>query len=132
VRGVGARNSFPAAGKSSFQSWNVQPLCEGLNWQVSPTSLHLQFWPSFGPAGIRIQTHNHFLGCHKYFALVPDTMHFLRRFGGPIAAIVALIGLSVIAVVSIGEGFKSFLVQRDGNMLRRRDGSTLTFSMPWK
>lgn len=64
--------------------------------------------------------------------LVLDAMHFLRRFGGPIATIIGLIVLSVIAVVSIGEGFKSFIVRRDGIKLRRRDGSTLTFSMPWK
>jgi hypothetical protein len=59
-------------------------------------------------------------------------MHFLRRFGGSITAISFLVSLSVITVVLMGEGFKIFLVRRDGIKLRKRDGSTITFSLPWK
>jgi hypothetical protein len=60
-------------------------------------------------------------------------MHFLLRFGGRISAIIALIGLSILAVVSVGEGFKVFLARRDGLQLSKRDGaSTITLNMPWK
>jgi hypothetical protein len=60
-------------------------------------------------------------------------MRFPRRFGGRVAAIIGLITISVIAIVSIGQGFKVFGVRRDGINLRRRDGSsTMTLDMPWK
>jgi hypothetical protein len=59
-------------------------------------------------------------------------MRFPRRFCGRIAAIIALITFSVIAIVSIGEGFKAILVRRDGVKLDKRDGSsTVTLDMPW-
>ncbi|KAF8855806.1 hypothetical protein BDZ45DRAFT_746095 [Acephala macrosclerotiorum] len=58
-------------------------------------------------------------------------MQFMRRFGSPIIAIAVLIGLSVLTIVSIGEGFKLFVVRKDGIKIRRRDGTTITFNMPW-
>jgi hypothetical protein len=60
-------------------------------------------------------------------------MRFPRRFGGRLAAIIGLITISVIAIVSTGEGFKAIFVRRDGFKLHRRDGSsTVTVNMPWK
>jgi hypothetical protein len=60
-------------------------------------------------------------------------MPFPRRLSGRLIAIVSLIALSVFAIVSIGEGFKAFLVQRDVDKLERRDGSsTVTLNMPWE
>lgn len=60
-------------------------------------------------------------------------MRFPRRFGGRVAAIIGLITISVIAIVSSGEGFKAFFVRSDGINLHRRDGSsTVTLEMPWK
>jgi hypothetical protein len=60
-------------------------------------------------------------------------MRFPRRFGGRIAAIIGLVAVSVITIVSIGEGFKAFLVRRDGAKLDRRDGSsTVTLNVPWQ
>ncbi|KUJ23783.1 uncharacterized protein LY89DRAFT_776028 [Mollisia scopiformis] len=58
-------------------------------------------------------------------------MQFLRRFGTPLVTISLLIGLSVLTVVSVGEGLKLFVVRRDEFKLRRRDGSTITLNMPW-
>ncbi|CZR56182.1 uncharacterized protein PAC_06070 [Phialocephala subalpina] len=58
-------------------------------------------------------------------------MQFMRRSGSPILAVSLLIGLAVLTVVSIGEGFKLFVVRKDGIKLRSRDGSTITLSMPW-
>jgi hypothetical protein len=60
-------------------------------------------------------------------------MRFPRRFGGRLAAIIGLITISVIAIVSSGQGFEVFVVRRDRINLRRRDGSsTVTLDMPWK
>jgi hypothetical protein len=60
-------------------------------------------------------------------------MPFPRRLSGRLIAILSLIALSVFAIVSIGEGFKAFLVQRDVDKLERRDGSsTVTLNMPWE
>ena len=60
-------------------------------------------------------------------------MRFPRRFGGRVVAIIGLITISVIAIVSIEQGFKVFVVRRDRIHLRRRDGSsTMTLNMPWK
>jgi len=55
-----------------------------------------------------------------------------RHFAPHILAIAALLGLSVLSVISFGEGFKILVVRRDGIKLLRRDGSTITFSLPWK
>ncbi|CZT05812.1 uncharacterized protein RCO7_03951 [Rhynchosporium graminicola] len=52
-----------------------------------------------------------------------------RRILTPLAAIAVLIFLSVLAVVSLGEGFKKFGNDKDGVNLKKRD--TITFSMPW-
>ncbi|KAL2060580.1 hypothetical protein VTL71DRAFT_9221 [Oculimacula yallundae] len=52
-----------------------------------------------------------------------------RRILTPLVAITTLILLSVLAVVSLGEGFKRFGVGKDGVKLRKKD--TITFSMPW-
>ena len=63
--------------------------------------------------------------------LVFGIMRFPGRFGGRVGAIIGLITISVIAIVSIGEGFKAFLVRRDGIKLDRRDGSsTVNLDMP--
>jgi hypothetical protein len=60
-------------------------------------------------------------------------MRFPRRFGGRVATIIGLITISVVAIVSIGECFKLFLVRRNGITLHRRDGSSaVTLDMPWK
>jgi hypothetical protein len=59
-------------------------------------------------------------------------MHCQRRFAKPITTIVILILLSVLAVVSLGEGLKLLVIRRDGVKLRKRDGSTITFDLPWK
>jgi hypothetical protein len=60
-------------------------------------------------------------------------MRFPRRFSGRIAAIIALIAFSVLAIVSIGEGFKAVLIRRDGAKLDRHDGSsTVTLNVPWQ
>ena len=60
-------------------------------------------------------------------------MPFPRRLSGRLIAILSLIALSVFAIVSIGEGFKAFLVQREVDRLERRDGSSkVTLNMPWE
>jgi len=60
-------------------------------------------------------------------------MRFPRRFSGRLLAIIVLIALSVIAIISIGEGFKIFLVRKEANKLDKRDGSaTVTLNMPWE
>lgn len=59
-------------------------------------------------------------------------MHVLRRFGTPILAMTMLILLSVLLLVSVGEGFKSLVVRKEGVTLGKRDGATITFSLPWK
>jgi hypothetical protein len=60
-------------------------------------------------------------------------MRFPRRLSGRLLAIIGLIALSVIAIVSIGEGFKAFLVRKEPNQLEKRDGSaTVTLDLPWK
>ena len=60
-------------------------------------------------------------------------MRFPRRLSGRLLAIIGLIALSVITIVSIGEGFKTFLVREDANQLEKRDGSaTITLDLPWK
>lgn len=60
-----------------------------------------------------------------------------------IAPVAILIAVSVVALVSIGEGFKYLRLRREGlegngagTGIRKRQaagmgGSTLTFSMPW-
>lgn len=53
-----------------------------------------------------------------------------RRIVTTLAAITIMIVLSVLAVISLGEGIKVFGVSRDGVKLRKRD--TITFNMPWK
>jgi hypothetical protein len=58
-------------------------------------------------------------------------MQCQRRFANP-TAIVILILLSVLAVVSLGEGLKLLVIHRDGVKLRKRDGSTITLDLPWK
>ncbi|KAH6720544.1 hypothetical protein BKA61DRAFT_236772 [Leptodontidium sp. MPI-SDFR-AT-0119] len=52
-----------------------------------------------------------------------------RRIVTTLAAITIMIVLSVLAVISLGEGIKVFGVSRDGVKLRKRD--TITFNMPW-
>jgi hypothetical protein len=59
-------------------------------------------------------------------------MHFLRRLATPATAIPFLIGLSVLVVISIGEGFKIFVIRKEGVRLQRRDGSIVRFNLPWK
>jgi hypothetical protein len=59
-------------------------------------------------------------------------MHFFRRYGAPLLVITVLILLSTLALVSFGEGFKFLIIRREGVTLRERDGSTITFALPWK
>ena len=59
-------------------------------------------------------------------------MHIFRRVGVPLFAIAVLVGLSVFALVSLGEGSRSLLVQKEGVTLRKGDRTTITFSLPWK
>jgi hypothetical protein len=60
-------------------------------------------------------------------------MCFPRRLSGRLVAIIGLLALSVIAIVSIGEGFKAVLVRRDAVKLEKRDGSsTVTLNVPWE
>ncbi|PMD33939.1 hypothetical protein L207DRAFT_639305 [Hyaloscypha variabilis F] len=60
-------------------------------------------------------------------------MRFPRRLSGRLLAIIGLIAISVIAIISIGEGFNTFHVRRDANQLEKRDGSaTVTLDLPWE
>ena len=60
-------------------------------------------------------------------------MRFPRRLSGRLLAIICLIALSVIAIISIGEGFKAFLDRKEVDNLEKRDGSaTITLNMPWE
>ena len=59
-------------------------------------------------------------------------MYFLHRCAKPITAIGILIGLSVVAMVSLGEGFKVFVIRRNDVELTKRDASTITLDLPWK
>ncbi|KAH6672308.1 hypothetical protein B0J14DRAFT_593363, partial [Halenospora varia] len=56
-------------------------------------------------------------------------MHFTCRIGATITAITVLISISVLAVISIGEGFKVFIERRDDIDLPRMNGTIGTFSM---
>jgi hypothetical protein len=60
------------------------------------------------------------------------TMLLLRRLRSPFLPIAFLIVLAVITVVSVGEGFKVLAIRRDGITLRKRDGFTIAFDLPWK
>ena len=60
-------------------------------------------------------------------------MRFRRRLSGRLLAIICLILLSVLAIVSIGEGFKVIINRKEVNKLEKRDGSsTITLDMPWE
>jgi hypothetical protein len=59
-------------------------------------------------------------------------MLLLRRLRSPFLPIAFLIVLAVITVVSVGEGFKVLAIRRDGITLRKRDGFTIAFDLPWK
>ncbi|KAH8669609.1 hypothetical protein BGZ60DRAFT_38291 [Tricladium varicosporioides] len=76
---------------------------------------------------------------HSFSALLPTThtrsflfgsvMHFTRRISATIAAITVLISISVLAVISIGEGFKVLIERRDDIDLARMDGTVASLSM---
>jgi hypothetical protein len=69
------------------------------------------------------------------FALQVGSFHRIMqcqgRFAKPIT-IVILILLSVLALVSLGEGLRLLVIRKDDIKLRKRDGSTITFDLPWK
>jgi hypothetical protein len=58
-------------------------------------------------------------------------MQCQSRFAKPIT-IAILILLSVLALVSLGEGLRLLVISRDGIKLKKRDGSTITFDLAWK
>ncbi len=56
----------------------------------------------------------------------------MRRIGISVIAIAVLICFSVFSLVSVGEGFRIVISQKDGLAIRKRDGSAITFDMPWR
>lgn len=59
-------------------------------------------------------------------------MYSLRHSRSRSFAILLLLAVSGLTVISIGEIFKVYTIRSDGVRIMRRDGSTITFSMPWK
>jgi hypothetical protein len=64
-------------------------------------------------------------------------MHLFRRFAPVIAAITFLIALSVLAVISVGGGFRTVVLpggwlKSTGTNWKRDDAGTLFLSFPWK
>ena len=86
----------------------------------------LQFWIALQFASTTLVPFSLQIGSSR------TIMQCQRRFAKPITAIVILILLSVLAVVSLGEGLKLLVIRRAGVKLRKRDGSTVTFDLTWK
>jgi hypothetical protein len=59
-------------------------------------------------------------------------MPILRRFGAKILATTILALLAVFLLVSLSEGSEFLVDRKEGITLRKRDGMSITFSLPWK
>ena len=131
-RGIVTQRAVPEKYKiksRSFQSWEMRydSTTQPRVTPAHPSLAILALWTS-------LQFPLHHL-VHVLFCQSPRSfrkaMLFLPRLGGLITALLALLGLSIIAIASFREGFKTMLVRRNGVKLEKRDGSTITFTIPW-